>query len=269
VRIPGHAARVKNLATDVSNSRAFRVYHVRVDDLVRRAAAGDGRAFAVLVQETTPSIRTVVRQYVRSPEDVNDLVQEVYLRALQRLSTLEDPERFRSWLYAIARNAGLDHVRQARRRPTSAMEDELNEPRDVDPGPDELAEVRELSDRVRSGAARLNPRDSTLLAMVTQLGFTPTDVAGALGMSHTAAKVAVHRARQRLRNAMLYEESTAEPPATAARCGQREALLDAGQLVDAAVHVRSCVDCGARATAPPARTPRAPRAVDGPASRAG
>jgi RNA polymerase sigma factor (sigma-70 family) len=219
-----------------------------VDDLVSRAAAGDGRAFAVLVQETTPSVRTVVRQYVQRVEDVNDLVQEVYLRALQRLHTLEDPERFRSWLYAIARNAGLDHLRHARRRPASAMEDEPGEPRDLDPGPDELAEVRELSERVRSGAARLNPRDSTLLAMVSQLGFTPTDVAGALGMSHTAAKVAVHRARQRLRNAMLYEDAL--PACQPARCAELEELLNATLLVEAAVHVRSCVDCGARVRAP-------------------
>jgi RNA polymerase sigma factor (sigma-70 family) len=223
-----------------------------VDDLVRRAAKGDGRAFAELVRETTPSVRTVVRQYVRSAEDVNDLVQEVYLRALQRLGTLEDPERFKSWLYAIARNAGLDHVRRARRRPASALEEELVEPRDVDPGPDELAEVRELSERVRSGAARLNPRDSTLLAMVTQLGFTPTDVAGALGMSHTAAKVAVHRARQRLRNAMLYEDSMVGGPAAAAAlppCAELGILLDGGLLVEAAVHVRGCARCGGRVKA--------------------
>jgi RNA polymerase sigma factor (sigma-70 family) len=219
-----------------------------VDDLVSQAAAGDPRAFAALVQETTPSVRTVVRQYAPRPEDVNDLVQEVYLRALQRLHTLEDPERFRSWLYAIARNAGLDHVRHSRRRPTTAMDDEPVEPRDLDPGPDELAEVRELADRVRNGAARLNPRDSTLLAMVTQLGFTPSDVAGALGMSHTAAKVAVHRARQRLRNAMLYENAlpAAEPPST---CTELDGLLGASLLVEAAVHVRSCADCGARAKA--------------------
>jgi RNA polymerase sigma factor (sigma-70 family) len=229
-----------------------------VDDLVRRAADGDAGAFETLVRETTPSVRTVVRQYVRSPEDVNDLVQEVYLRALQRLHTLEDPERLRSWLYAIARNAGLDHVRQVKRRPTSAMEDEPTELRDVEPGPEELAEVRELAARVRGGAARLNPRDSTLLAMVTQLGFTPTDVAGALGMSHTAAKVAVHRARQRLRNAMLYEANVSEAGRAAdeaagtprERCPALDGLLAANQLVDAAVHVRSCRTCGAGVRTP-------------------
>jgi RNA polymerase sigma-70 factor, ECF subfamily len=231
-----------------------------VDDLVKRAAAGDAGAFESLVRETTPSVRTVVRQYVRGAEDINDLVQEVYLRALQRLDTLEDSERFRSWLYAIARNAGLDHVRRAKRRPVSAVEDEPVELRDVDPGPEELAEVRELAARVRGGAARLNPRDSTLLAMVTQLGFTPTDVAGALGMSHTAAKVAVHRARQRLRNAMLYEENLNGRPAGSGegeparnvtpRCPELDRLLTAGELVDAAVHVRGCRACGSGVRTP-------------------
>jgi proline racemase len=131
------------------------------------------------------------------------------------------------------------------------MEDELVEPRDVDPGPDELAEVRELSDRVRTGAARLNARDATLLAMVTQLGFTPTDVAGALGMSHTAAKVAVHRARQRLRNAMLYEDTvTDQSPAALPSCRELQVLLARSELVEAAVHVRACVACGARIKQP-------------------
>jgi RNA polymerase sigma-70 factor, ECF subfamily len=225
-----------------------------VDDLVRRATTGDERAFAALVQATTPSVRTVLRQYVRQSEDIDDLVQEVYLRALQRLHTLQDVGRFKAWLYSIARNAGLDHVRRVQRRPVSAIEDEPFEVRDAGPGPDELAEVRELSEQVRNGAARLSARDSTMLAMVTQLGFTPTDVAGALGMSQTAAKVAVHRARQRLRNAMLFEQ-TASPAPAASACHERDAHLAAGQLIEAAVHVRSCTRCSGRARTDGTRTP--------------
>jgi RNA polymerase sigma factor (sigma-70 family) len=216
-----------------------------VDEMVRRAEMGDPVAFAALVQDAGPAVRTVLRQYVRSPEDVEDLAQEVFLRALQGLGTLDDPARFRSWLYAIARNAGLDHVRHTRRRPTTAMDD-VTEPLDPDPGPDQLAEVADLARRVRGGAARLHPRDATLLAMVTELGFTPTDVAGALGMTPTAAKVAVHRARQRLRNAMLFESAVGSPAVLAERCADLDRLLDAGALVDAAVHVRACRGCGAR-----------------------
>jgi RNA polymerase sigma-70 factor (ECF subfamily) len=222
-------------------------------DIVRRATAGDGRAFEQLMRETSSSVRTVLRQYARSAEDVEDLLQEVFLRALQKLHTLDDPARFTSWVYAIARNAGLDHIRARQRRPTTSLDDQLHEPSDDNPGPVDLAEVRELSRRVQSGAARLSPRDATLLAMVTTLGFTPTDVAGTLGMSHTAAKVAVHRARQRLRNAMLFDENVREggvaPSVTQSGCDELHDLLARDEVVEAAVHARGCAVCGKAARA--------------------
>jgi hypothetical protein len=103
---------------------------------------------------------------------------------------------------------------------------------------------------VHVGIGRLAPRDATLLAMVCNLGFTPTDVAGALGMSQTAAKVAIHRARQRLKNAMLLESTMkdggAEPEAG---CAPFAELVSAGEVVEAAIHARSCAVCGK----PPAR----------------
>src|SRR3954469_9019655 len=107
--------------------------------LVERAAAGDDRAFEELMQATTRGVRTVLRQYARRDDDVRDLTQEVFLRALQRLQTLDDPERFTAWLYAIARNAGLDHVRRIKRAPallSTAVGDEATEVQDSDAGPD-------------------------------------------------------------------------------------------------------------------------------------
>ena len=225
-------------------------YAGEMDDIVRRAIAGDTRAFERLVQETTPSVRTVVRSYIRNPDDAADVMQEVYLRALQRLDTLDDPTRFKSWLYAIARNAGLDHLRKAKRRPLPPPNeiDHIDQV-ESDPGPEDLAEVRELAEQVQLGAARLSARDTTLLAMVTTLGFTPTDVAGALGMSHTAAKVAVHRARQRLRNAMLLESTMPRSAVTGDRCEELGEVIATGNLIDAALHARSCARCGTTATA--------------------
>lgn len=219
--------------------------------LVRRAVDGDASAFEALMRETSGSVRTVVRSYVKQPEDASDIVQEVYLRALQRLSTLDDPERFKPWLYAIARNAGLDYVRSSRRRPVSTAgfgTDEMGpiDITDLEPGPEQLAEVRELTQQVRLGMARLSPRDATLLSMVSSLGFTPTDVAGALGMTPTAAKVAIHRARQRLRNAMLLVVAVrdSEQPFEGDGCAAFGDLVEGGSLIEAAIHARGCGVCG-------------------------
>ncbi len=208
------------------------------------------------MRDTTPSVRTVVRSYVKNADDVSDVVQEVFLRALQRLSTLDDPERFVSWLYAIARNAGLDHVRRTRRRDDHTDDGvELDVLVDGNDSPDDLAELRDLADQVQAGLARLAPRDATLLAMVTSLGFTPTDVAGALGMTPTAAKVAIHRARQRLRNAMLLASAvpagaTARASATAGyACDVFSGLIASSDLVEAAIHARGCATCAKPAVA--------------------
>lgn len=227
-----------------------------MEELVRRAATGDTRAFEALMRETTTSVNTVVRSYVKHPEDVRDVVQEVYLRALQRLGDLEDPSRFRPWLYQIARNAGLDHLRRVRRRPADSLDaSDYLDPMAIEPSPSELAEVADLARRVQVGMAQLGPRDATLLAMITTLGFTPTDVANALGMTPTAAKVAVHRARNRLRNAMLLSTTLTATEASArpGGCAEFDALVDAGDLVGAAVHARGCSTCG--------RTKRAARSL--------
>jgi len=219
----------------------------KVEDLgglVRAALSGDMRAFDALMRETTGSIRTIVIDGVPNRADVDDLVQEVFLRALRNLASLQDPDRFRPWIYAIARNAVLDHRRAARRRPTDALED--TDVPDVDVTTEDLVELRELAASVRISVGRLAPLDAALLAMVSLMGFTPTEIAGALGMTPTAAKVAVHRARARLRQSMLLQEAAGEPKAS---CENFRALIDAGDLVPAAVHARGCPVCSGRRSA--------------------
>jgi hypothetical protein len=77
--------------------------------------------------------------------------------------------------------------------------------RDDELGPDELIEVRELVELVRGCIRTLRPRDATLVSMVAYLGFTPTEVGAALGLSPSAAKVALYRSRNRLRAAVVAE----------------------------------------------------------------
>ncbi|MFV2039642.1 MAG: RNA polymerase sigma factor, partial [Acidimicrobiales bacterium] len=70
------------------------------------------------------------------------------------------------------------------------------------PTPDLEAELRELALALRTGVAALSPRDATALSLTVHLGFGPTEVAAALGISYGNAKVVLHRARHRLRSAL-------------------------------------------------------------------
>jgi RNA polymerase sigma factor (sigma-70 family) len=208
--------------------------------IVAAVAAGDQTAFTVLVRRHTAIVRAVVADQLRNRDDVAEVVQEVFVRALEKLPTLNDPSRLRPWLLSIARNAAVDRRRSNQRR-AHASTDELElDPASDGPGPDVVAELRDLVADVKTGIGRLSQRDATLLAMVTYLGFTPTEVSGVLGMTPGAAKVALHRARQRLRHALVAEAALRTEVSGCARF--HDAYENLG--VDAAVaHAIGCERC--------------------------
>src|SRR5262245_9955663 len=80
-------------------------------ELVAAASAGDRAAYGRLYERFAPLVHGVL--LARVPRaDVDDLVQDVFLQAMRRLSSLRDPRAFAGWLAAIARNRARDHWRR-------------------------------------------------------------------------------------------------------------------------------------------------------------
>jgi RNA polymerase sigma-70 factor (ECF subfamily) len=80
--------------------------------LIERARQRDVEAFTTLVRRYHPGVRVFLGTHVRDSASVDDLVQDVFLRAFDRLATLRDGTAFRSWLLGIARNRALEHLRE-------------------------------------------------------------------------------------------------------------------------------------------------------------
>jgi len=237
---------------------------VRSDaELVAAVRSGDSGAFADLYREHVDSVRRVAYHLVGDSDATADAVQDTFTRALQHLDDLREPDRFRPWLLAIARHAATDQLR-ARKRVT-AFDDAHDETlATTDPGPESMAEVRELADQVQGCVSGLSKRDAAAVTMVTQLGFTPSQVADALGVTSGAAKVIVHRARRRLRNALALQLMVKQPSLA---CDQFQKLLEEDPLA-ASKHIETCETCLERASAevvPFEFTPEAPDAAGSPA----
>jgi RNA polymerase sigma-70 factor, ECF subfamily len=79
---------------------------------LERARRGEVDAFAELVRAHHPSVRVFLASHLRDADVIDDLVQDVFLRAFDRLSTLRDGTAFRAWLLGIARNRALEHLRE-------------------------------------------------------------------------------------------------------------------------------------------------------------
>jgi RNA polymerase sigma factor (sigma-70 family) len=207
-------------------------------ELVAAVRSGDPHAFADLYREHVDSVRRVAYHLVGDADSTADAVQDTFARALQHLDDLREPDRFRPWLLAIARHAATDQLR-ARRRVTFLDEHHDETLAATGPGPESVAEVRELADQVQGCVDGLSKRDAAAVTMVTQLGFTPAQVADALGVTPGAAKVIVHRARRRLRNALALQLMVKQPSLA---CDKFQALLEEDPL-GAAKHIETCEIC--------------------------
>src|SRR5437764_4968671 len=142
--------------------------------LVARMRAGDQHAFSDLYRTHARAVHTAVRDNVHDADTAADVVQETFTRALARLDTLRQPDRFRPWLLSIARHAAVDARRHRTR--VGALSDEaaaaIPSEREA---PDDQAELTDLVRLLESGVTALSPRDATALSMVAQLGFGPTE----------------------------------------------------------------------------------------------
>lgn len=127
-------------------------------------------------------------------DSVEDLAQMVFVKMARAIGRLNAPEQFESWLFRLARNTCIDHLRRQRLRqifvPFAPEHEDVAEP-DGAVGTEEL-------DALRHALAQLRPKDRALLALV-QEGRSHAEIAETLNTSVAAVKARLHRAREELR----------------------------------------------------------------------
>ena len=154
--------------------------------LVELARDGDRDAFAALHERHAGMVHAILLARVPA-RDAEDLVQDVFLRALGSLHKLRDPATFGGWLARIARNRAIDYYR--RRRDSAPMPDDV--------GHDALptAEAREALATIRT----LPEAYAETLLMRLVEGMTGTEIAARTGMTPGSVRVNLHRGMTLLR----------------------------------------------------------------------
>lgn len=133
--------------------------------------------------------------------DVEDVLQDVFLRAQRSLGTIADEQSFSPWLYRVARSAIADSYRQQRRQPLLVPDEALEaEAPSDEPGPTGLE--REISSYIVTLVARLPSPYREALTLTELTGLTQRAAADALGVSLSAMKSRVQRGREKLRESL-------------------------------------------------------------------
>ena len=180
------------------------------ETLASRAAAGDDHAFETIVRRYQARVYRLAGR-LTSETDAPDVLQETFLQVHRHLPSFRGDARFSTWLYRIATNAGLMHLRARARRPAEPLDAFLpafdaagrhcSTPAQlrVVSQAEELIDRQALADRAREGLSLLPDlyREAFVLRDLEEM---PTaDVAEVLGIEPAAVRQRVHRARLLLR----------------------------------------------------------------------
>jgi len=171
-----------------------------LDELVEAARHGDHEAFEELVRRTHADTFTLARRMVSNDDDAHDVVQEAYLRAFRSIKKFRGDAQFSTWLYRITANCASTHLGRRRRHHHDELDEEVAVP---DPRPDHdpaaATEASLLRDRLEAAIADLPPRLRAVVVLRDIYDMNHAEIADELGISESAAKVRLHRARRKLR----------------------------------------------------------------------
>jgi RNA polymerase sigma-70 factor (ECF subfamily) len=147
-------------------------------------------------------LRPFIARRVRSPSDVDDVVQEVFLRMQRGIEGLRDDERFGPWVYQVARSAIADHHRAALRHGLTAQA-QASVPADEAPAPEPEDETEQIvATYLAPFIAMLSSPYREALTLTELEGLTQKEAAVMLGISVSGMKSRVQRGREHLRAAL-------------------------------------------------------------------
>jgi RNA polymerase sigma-70 factor, ECF subfamily len=180
---------------------------------VERTLAGEREAYRVLVERHSAYVYRVAYRMTGNSHDAEEVVQEAFLRAYQKLRQFAGNANFGTWVYRIAANYAIDRLRQkknedARREvPPRAAEgetefDPLSRLKDLAPNPERLAGSAQLATKMQQALQALTPAERTAIVMRHWDGCGIDEIAAVLKSNNSATKNTVFRAVQKLRQAL-------------------------------------------------------------------
>lgn len=160
-------------------------------DLIARWKGGDERAATELVARHAQALARFAASFGASDE-IDDLVQDTFVRAFQSLDGFRGDSSFRTWLFTIERRLLLDRRRAEKRRPSRVEVQEGDAATEYD-ALDGLV-ANEAANRVREAMTRLSPTQREVFALRVAQGLSYKEIAELVGTTEGAARVHYHNA---------------------------------------------------------------------------
>ena len=178
-------------------------------DVVRRVQSGDVAAFDLLVLKYRGRIYSVVYNLTSNREDAADLTQDAFIKSFQSINRFQGQSSFFTWLYRIAVNSTLTHLRKNRLRTFFSFE-KINEDDKVSAeviaaltdgtGADHETFARELQEKLNEAMQKLSIRHRTVITLFEIDGLSHQEIAEIMNCSVGTVRSRLHYAKQLLQS---------------------------------------------------------------------
>lgn len=181
-------------------------YYSDEEALLRGLRSGEPEACTCLVKRFAPQVYRRALQMVSDPDEAESVLQATFIKACEKIGEFEGRSGLGTWLYRIATNAALMHLR--RRQPVASIDEigDAFQPGDMPQNfntwvldPASLTLDNELRDQLERALQSLPDSLRVIFVLRELQGMRTTEVARLLGISESAVKVRLHRARLQLR----------------------------------------------------------------------
>ncbi|MEI8249054.1 MAG: RNA polymerase sigma factor [Candidatus Taylorbacteria bacterium] len=164
------------------------------EQLIELCKEGNDLAFQELVRRYSGALYGFVRQYIRALEDVEDVVQDSFFKAWKNMRRFDSDKKFKPWLYTIARNTSLDHIKKKKAVSFSELDDNDNDIQfadtlaDPEPIAHQLFEQAEIKKNLDTVLEILHPDHRAILIMHYHYDMTFDEIADSIGKSMNTVK---------------------------------------------------------------------------------
>jgi RNA polymerase sigma-70 factor, ECF subfamily len=174
--------------------------------LVARTRRGDASAYGELVRRHMRRAFSIAYGVLRHREDAEDAVQDSFIRALERIDTIEAGRPFHPWLYRIVVNQAISRRRARAVRAADELGDEL---RSDAPSPARRAEQRELRERLLAALDALPETQRTVVLLADVEEFNSTEIGEMMEMPAGTVRYHLHLGRRALRELLSHVDEEA------------------------------------------------------------
>ncbi len=179
------------------------------DDLLRRCARGDGAAYQQLVERLEKPLINFLLRFTGERAAAEDLFQETFVRVIRTLGEFKPEASLSTWVYTIARNLALDHLKAKRRHRETPLDAEASRDggkviyfkdvlRSGTPEPADRAEAFDEERRATAALAHLSPLKREALVLRLYSGLPYDEIARLQGSPVGTVKFRIHEAFQDL-----------------------------------------------------------------------